>query len=63
MLPGRFGYREDTSDRTPARHGRPCKGDLAKQREMDLTTAGRRIVREFAYGPVPSLTTTLGNEA
>ena len=37
MSLGCFGYGKDTSEQTPARHGRSCKRDLARQRETDLT--------------------------
>ena len=46
MSLGCFGYREDTSGRTPARHGRLRKGDFAKQRETDSTTRGAQRTME-----------------
>ncbi len=46
MSLGCSGCREDTSGRTPARHGRPCKGDRARQRETDLTTRGAQHIME-----------------
>ncbi|KAF2187421.1 hypothetical protein K469DRAFT_705120, partial [Zopfia rhizophila CBS 207.26] len=43
---GCSGYREDTSGRTPARHGRLCKRDFARQRETDLTICGAQHIME-----------------
>ena len=42
---GCSGYREDTSGRTPARHG-PCWRDLARQGETDLTICGAQHIIE-----------------
>jgi len=46
VLLGCSGYRENTSGRTPARHGRLCEGDFAKQRETDSTIRGAQHTME-----------------
>ncbi|KAF2176643.1 hypothetical protein K469DRAFT_722158 [Zopfia rhizophila CBS 207.26] len=43
---GCSGYREDTSVRTPARHGRLYKRDFTRQRETDLTICRAQHIME-----------------